>query len=70
MWCKKVGCGDIFTFTKKVDLITPESNVKELDIKNLKNVITCFNNLKTNVDKLDITKYKLFLLIWGDIMIL
>ena len=70
MWCKKVGSGDIFTFTKKVDLITPESNVKELDIKNLKNVITCFNNLKTTVDKLDITKYKLFLLIWGDIMIL
>lgn len=45
---KKATGIDISTFIKKVNLIIQKLDVKELDIKKLKTVATCFINLKAN----------------------
>ena len=53
----KNGTGiDTPKFTKKVDLRSLKSNVKKLDIDQLKNVPTNVSNLKSKVDKLDVEK--------------
>ena len=41
---------------KNVDLASLKSNVDELDIDKLKNMLTNLNNLKSKVDKLDVDK--------------
>ena len=53
---KNVTGVDALKFAVKVDLANFKSNVVNLDIGKLKNVLTSFSNFKSKVDKLDVDK--------------
>ena len=60
---KNITGDDTSKFPEKIDLVDLKYNLHELDLDKLKNVPTNISNLKSKVDKLDVDKLVLFLLI-------